>query len=91
MAERPCLGDAAAMRWEVRVIPGAKKNLIRPEEGGKLKVYLTAPAVEGKANKALLQVLAEYFGVKRRCIEIIKGLKSRDKTISILGSPGEKK
>lgn len=66
----------------IRVVPGAKKNFIREEEG-RLKVYLNAPAVEGKANKALVKFLAEYFKVRKSQIEITKGLKSRDKIVNI--------
>ena len=72
------------MRIDIKVIPNAKRNLVK-EENGLFKVYLTAPAVEGKANKALVEVLAEYFGVKRHQIGIIKGLQSRGKTINING------
>ena len=68
----------------IKTVPGAKKNFIKEEAGG-YKVYLTAPAVEGKANQALVEFLADYFGVKKRDIEIIKGLKSRHKTVSIKG------
>jgi len=50
-----------------------------------LKVYLNAPAADGKANKALLAFLAKYFKVSKGKIEIIKGLKSRNKTIMIEG------
>ena len=66
----------------VRVTPGAKKNFIK-EEAGVMKVYLTAPPVEGKANEALVEFLADHFGVRKSRIQIIKGLKSRMKTISI--------
>lgn len=66
----------------VKVIPGAKKNLVKPEEH-QLKVYLTAPPVEGKANEALVEVLAGHFSVHQRQVRIIKGLKSRHKTIMI--------
>jgi len=55
------------------------------EEGGVVKVYLTAPALEGRANEALIDVLSEHFGVKRSTIEIVKGLKSRYKIVNILG------
>lgn len=72
------------MKIAVRVVPGAKRTVVKQEEGA-WKVYLTAPAVEGKANKALLACLAEHFGVRKSQIEIIKGLKSRDKTINIEG------
>ncbi|MFH1541991.1 MAG: DUF167 domain-containing protein [bacterium] len=71
------------MRYNIRVIPNAKQNRI-VQETDRLKVYLTAPAVDGKANKALIEFLAEYFKVKKRQVAIIRGEKSRDKTIEIL-------
>ena len=77
------------MRIDIKVVPGAKKIAIKQErdiwKGEAWKVYITAPAVDGKANKALIDVLAEYFQVRKSQIEIIKGLKSRHKTISIEG------
>ena len=72
------------MRINVKVIVQAKKSLIK-EAGGIFKVYLNAPAVDGKANKALIEFLAEHFSVKKSAVEIIKGLKSRHKTINIVG------
>jgi hypothetical protein len=66
----------------VKVIPNAKQNKI-VEETGRLKVYLTAPPIEGKANQALIELLMEHFKVKRSRIKIIKGLKSRDKCVII--------
>ena len=70
------------MKYEIKVIPGAKKNLVK-EENGQWKVYLTAPAVDGKANKALISFLAEYWNVRKSRIEITKGLKSREKVVRI--------
>ena len=73
----------------VKTVPGAKKNLLKESacrqagKNGNYKVYLTAPAVEGKANQALIEYLADYFQVKKSQIEIIKGLKSRNKTVNI--------
>lgn len=67
---------------KIKVIPKAKKEKIEEIEGV-LKVYLTAPAQEGKANKKLIEVLAEYFKIKKYNLQIIRGLKSRDKTIEI--------
>ncbi len=72
------------MQINVKVIPGSKKNYLQ-EEGGSIKVHLTAPPVEGKANAALIELLSEHFNVAKSKIEIIKGLKSRIKTINILG------
>ena len=70
------------MRMNIKVVPGAKKNLFKMEEPFP-KVYLSAPALEGKANAALIKFLAEHFSVRPSQIEIIKGLKSRRKTINI--------
>lgn len=72
------------MRLDIKVTPGAKRTLVK-EEGGVLKVYVTAKAVDGKANQALIEVLAVHFGVRKNRIEIIKGLKNRNKTINIEG------
>ena len=70
------------MKLEIKVIPGAKKNFIKEEPQG-MKVYLTAPPIEGRANKALVEFLAQHFNVPQGKIEITKGLKSRRKTINI--------
>ncbi len=70
------------MEIEVKVIPAARRNAIR-QEGGCYKIYLTAPAVDGKANEALIRFLAEHYQVRKNQIEIIKGLKSRHKVIII--------
>ena len=69
---------------DVKIIPGAKKEFLK-EEGDLLKIYLKATAFEGRANKALIEFLAEHFRVKKGQIEIIKGLKSKMKTINIKG------
>ena len=68
--------------FRIRVIPKAKKNSIE-KFGDGLKVRLSAPAIEGKANKALIEVLAIYFNVKKSKVNILTGRKSRDKVIKI--------
>ena len=68
---------------QVRVIPKAKKIEVK-KTGNTLKVYITSPPAEGKANKQLLSVLAGHFMVKKTRLSIIKGKKSRDKFIRIL-------
>lgn len=85
MAERSSeRRPAADVTLNIKVVPGAKRNAWK-EEDGRIKVYLTAPAVDGKANKALVAFLAGHFRVRPRQIEMIKGLKSRQKTITIRG------
>ncbi len=66
----------------VKVIPNAKKNNIT-EEGDRLKVHVMAPAVDGKANKAVIKVLADFFKVKKGDIAIIRGEKSKEKVIKV--------
>lgn len=71
------------MTVNVRVVTGARKNEVFSIENG-FKVYLNAPAVEGKANKALIEVLADYFKVKKSQVSIVKGLKGRRKIVEIV-------
>jgi len=70
------------MVLKVRVIPKASRNFIK-EENGYLKVYLTRPAQDGLANKQLLDLLAEYLGVRKYQIRIVRGDKTRNKVIEI--------
>lgn len=70
------------MQIKTRVITNAKKNEVVKEES-QIKVYLTAPPIDGRANKALIEILAEYFKVKKNQITIIRGEKSRDKIIEV--------
>ena len=70
------------MEIKVRVVPNSSNQGVK-EEDGILKVHLNSPPAEGRANKELIEVLAEHFKVKKSQIEIIRGLKSREKTIKI--------
>ncbi len=70
------------MRLVVRVIPNAKENRVERERNG-LRVYVKAKPVKGEANKAVTEVLARYFGVRKSQIRIVKGLLSREKVVEI--------
>jgi len=70
------------MKVSVRVIPHARKNVICVEPD-RLKVYVTATAVDGKANQALIALLAEHYAVRKSRVQIIRGLKSRHKIVLI--------
>jgi hypothetical protein len=70
------------MKIKVKVVPRAKKELIEQNESG-LKIYLRAPAIEGKANKRLIELISDYFKVKKYNISIIKGETSREKVLEI--------
>jgi len=68
----------------IKVIPRAKKERII-EDNGLFKVYVNAPAVEGKANKAVVEALADHFGVKRKAVSIVSGERCREKVVKIEG------
>lgn len=69
----------------VRVVPGARKSQIAGLMGGRLRIRLHAPAVEGKANVELQCFLAVVFSVRSSAITIVRGVRSRDKTVLIHG------
>jgi uncharacterized protein (TIGR00251 family) len=71
------------------VHPRAKKNAITGEVGDALKVALTAPPVEGRANKACITFLAEVLNVPRSSVTIAGGESSRLKVIRVAGMPAE--
>ena len=71
------------MRLHVHVQPRASRNAVLGWKKGALKVALTAPPVEGAANAALVELLAEALGLKKRAITVTAGLASRHKTIEI--------
>ena len=73
------------MILELHVQPGASRSEFAGEHGGRLKVRLAAPPVEGKANDALVEFLAGYFGVPKRSVRIAAGLRSRRKRVIIEG------
>jgi len=69
----------------VKAQPGAKRNGIVGTHGDALKVAVSAPADQGKANTALAEVLAEAFGLRRAQVELVSGQTSRDKRFLIRG------
>ncbi len=69
----------------VRVHPRAKKNAITGEVGDALKVALTAPPVEGRANQACTAFLAEVLNLPRASVRISAGENSRKKVIRVAG------
>ena len=70
----------------VRAQPGARKNCLRGEQNGALKVAVTQIAERGKANQALIEVLAEELSLKRSQIELVSGETQREKRFLIRGT-----
>jgi uncharacterized protein (TIGR00251 family) len=74
----------------VRITPRASHNeIIDVLSDGTVKIRLTAPPVEGKANSALIEFLADLLEVPRSRIEIIAGTTGRDKLVSVLDMDAE--
>lgn len=69
----------------VRAQPGARKTGVLGEQAGALKVAVTAPPEDGRANKALLEALREVLGLKRSQIELLSGAASREKKFLLRG------
>ncbi|SEB62224.1 DUF167 domain-containing protein [Terriglobus roseus] len=75
--------------FAVRVQPGASRECIVGEYGDALKIALTAPAVDGKANEALIRYVATLLSVPRMSVEIASGTLSRSKIVRVTGISAE--
>lgn len=71
--------------FSVRVHPGAKRNAITGTHDNALKISLTSPPTNGRANQALIAFLAERLNIPRASIELISGHTSRTKTLRLTG------
>ena len=68
---------------KVRVQPKASRNLVDGYEEGTLRLRVTAPPTEGKANAGVIALLAKTLGVSKSKLQIIRGYGSRDKVVSV--------
>jgi hypothetical protein len=72
----------------LRIVPNAKRSQVAGEHGGAIRIKIAAPAVEGKANAALIGFLAGKLGIHTRAISLVSGEKSRDKVVELAGLDG---
>jgi uncharacterized protein (TIGR00251 family) len=72
----------------IRIQPRASKNEIITTAGGRLKIRLTAPPVDGAANEALVKFLADTLSIPKSHVEIVSGHTSREKIVRITGING---
>ncbi len=68
---------------DLRVTPGAKKRRWARSDDGQLKCFVTAPAVDGKANKAVIEALSEDLGIAKSKLTILSGHTSRIKRVEV--------
>jgi len=85
----PIHESAAGVTFAVKVHPRAKKNAISGELGDALKLALTAPPLEGRANQACIEFFANLLDVPRSSVTIASGETSRRKVIRVVGLSAE--
>ncbi|MCX8178695.1 MAG: DUF167 domain-containing protein [Candidatus Aenigmarchaeota archaeon] len=66
---------------KARIYPNSKQSKV--VDGETVKIYVTKPAEDGKANQAVIEILADFYNVSKSCIKIVKGMKTREKLIEI--------
>ena len=71
------------MRIYLKVVPKSSQEKVEELENGNFKVWTAAVAEKGKANDAVVKILAKHFGVAKNKIEIVGGKTSRDKIVSL--------
>ncbi len=82
--------SGGAMTLTVHVQPGAKRSEVAGPYGDALKIRLVAPAIDGRANAALLEFVAQRLGLARSSVELKSGHTSRRKVLAVVGAPPER-
>ena len=77
--------SAKGITFAIKVHPRARKNAITGVVGDALKLALTAPPVDGKANQAVIEFFADLFDIPRSSVTIASGETSRNKVVRIVG------
>jgi len=85
----PIHESANGVTFAIRVHPRARKNSITGELGDALKVALTAPPIDGRANEACIEFFANLLAVQRSAVSIVSGETSRNKVIRVTGLSAE--
>lgn len=84
--DEPVAGDRhSAVRIRLKVVPGSRKEQIVGPLGDRLKVKVSAPPEQGKANQAVCELLARALNVDTRRVEIIAGLSNPEKVARVEG------
>ena len=76
---------ADGLTIDVLVVPRASRTAVGPLVGDRLRVAVTAPPVDGEANAAVIEALADAFGVRKAAVTIVRGERGRRKTVRIEG------
>ena len=81
----PVTESSKGISFSIKVHPRARKNAITGVMGDALKLALTAPPIEGRANQAVIEFFAELFEIPRSSVTIASGETSRNKQVRIAG------
>jgi len=85
----PIQESGSGVTFAVRVHPRARKNAITGELGDALKLSLTSPPVDGRANQACIEFFAKLLKVPRSSVTIASGQTSRQKVVRVSGLSAE--
>lgn len=90
--DQPFLPHPQGTRLRLHIQPRASRTAVVGEHGGRLKLALQAPPVDGKANAALREYLAKQLGIPKAAVELLSGETGRQKDVLVAGkSPDEVK
>ena len=73
------------VRIQLHVQPGASKSEVAGLHGERIRLRIQSPPVDGRANEAVLDWIAAQLGVPRRTVTLVRGAKSREKTVEVSG------
>lgn len=83
MAEPWCRRSAQGWTVAIHVQPGAKRSEVVGLYGERLKIRIAAPALDGRANEAVVEHVAAALGVPRSKVRLLRGERSRDKLLAV--------
>lgn len=81
--------DAGGALIAIHLQPGARRNEVCGEHGDRLKIAITAPPLDDRANDALVEWLAGRLGLPRRQVRLAAGPRSRNKTVRVVGATAD--
>ncbi len=73
------------VRLHLFIQPKSSKNEIVGPHNGELKIKITAPPIDGRANEGLIEFLSDHFNIPKRSISLVKGETGRHKTVDLQG------
>jgi uncharacterized protein (TIGR00251 family) len=80
---------ASGVLIDLRVQPRARRTALLCDPAGVLKAAVTAPAEDGKANAAVIELLAREWRLAKKAIEVVRGATARQKVLAIEGQPDD--